>query len=52
MLWRRKICVLLADRDRAQAMGERGRARVAELFTAARMARGVEDFYDEVLGNS
>jgi len=47
-----KICVLLADRDGAQAMGERGRARVAELFTAARMARNVEEFYDEVLARA
>ena len=41
---------LLRDPVRARAMGHAGWERVRERFTAARSARGVEAFYDELLG--
>ena len=39
------ICCLLDNRVKAAAMGERGRARVLEMFTHARMVRQTEEVY-------
>jgi glycosyltransferase involved in cell wall biosynthesis len=44
-----KIVALLAEPEVARAMGERGRERVAARFTAAQMAREIEDFYETVI---
>lgn len=43
------IVALLRDRERARRMGEAGRARVLESFTAQRMARDAANAYREVL---
>ena len=45
-----KICTLLQDPARANAMGKRGRARVQAHFTAAQMARKTESVYETILG--
>jgi glycosyltransferase involved in cell wall biosynthesis len=41
---------VLLDPDRAAGLGEAGERAVNELFSSARMAREVEDIYDELLG--
>jgi len=43
------ICAMLADRDRAQAMGLRGRQRVEDHFTVALTARKIEKIYQHLL---
>jgi glycosyltransferase involved in cell wall biosynthesis len=43
------IATLLSDPDRARAMGLAGRERVAQRFTIARTAEGVQKVYDELL---
>ncbi|MEO6603794.1 MAG: glycosyltransferase family 4 protein [Polyangiaceae bacterium] len=44
------ILILLKDPELRSRMGEQGRARVLEHFTAARMARDAGAAYDRVLG--
>ncbi len=44
------LCALLADPDRAQAMGEHGRERVREHFTIEQSARKVTEIYERVAG--
>jgi glycosyltransferase involved in cell wall biosynthesis len=41
---------MLNDVERASRLGEAGERAVNELFSSARMAREVEDIYDELLG--
>ena len=41
---------VLLNPDRAAGLGEAGERAVNELFSSARMAREVEDVYDELLG--
>ena len=41
---------VLLNPDRAAGLGEAGERAVNELFSSARMAREVEDIYDELLG--
>ena len=45
------LLALLRDPGRARAMGEAGRARWAERFTAERMVRSLERLYREALGS-
>jgi glycosyltransferase involved in cell wall biosynthesis len=47
---RRSLERLAADPDERRRMGEAGRARAVELFTADRMARSFEQLYGGVLG--
>jgi len=47
-----KIAALLAAPEAAEAMGRRGRARVQAHFTAAQMARQIEDCYEAVIAGS
>lgn len=44
------IAILLSDPEKARAMGLAGRQRVAQLFTIARTAHGVQRVYEEILG--
>lgn len=46
------IVNVLSDPDRARAMGAAGRVRVAERFTIAHTAAGVQEVYDQVLARS
>jgi glycosyltransferase involved in cell wall biosynthesis len=46
------VAVLVRDRARAAAMGQRGRERVAQEFSLARMARQNESFYYELLDSA
>ncbi len=43
------ICELLSDDGKSKRMGERGRARVAELFTWEKVARQIEALYNKLL---
>jgi glycosyltransferase involved in cell wall biosynthesis len=43
------LAELLADRQRREAMGRAGRARVEQEYSAERMIRRIEAIYREVL---
>jgi glycosyltransferase involved in cell wall biosynthesis len=45
------IEVLMRDHDLCRAMGQGGRARVEQHFTIEQMIQGVEDVYQQALGN-
>jgi glycosyltransferase involved in cell wall biosynthesis len=45
------LCALLGDPRRAQALAETGKARVADHFTLARMATGIQTVYSELMPN-
>lgn len=44
-----KVIEILGDRERALLLGERGRARVRERFTLAKMLGSYESLYEELL---
>lgn len=44
------ICELLADEDRAREMGQAGRARALERYDVRRVARQVQELYEELAG--
>jgi glycosyltransferase involved in cell wall biosynthesis len=44
------IIALLQDRERAEAMGQAGRARVERYFGVERMVQQTEALYEELIG--